>query len=100
MLKTKIFRKKWYNFQLPATISEIYMIFEIFKQRGFPHLRQFVESPFIFVHIIALDILENSSGRKLEAARLSPRPRMTWAEYWCWHKLALLEHIFLFPKAF
>ena len=50
------------------------------KKWRFPHLRHFVESPCIHVHLIALDPLENSLGMKLEAARLSPQPRKTWAE--------------------
>ena len=52
------------------------------KKWRFPHLQHFVELPCIHVHFIALDSLGNSPGRKLEAARLSPRPRTTWAEYW------------------
>merc|ERR1711989_32734 len=34
------------------------------------------------VHFTALDPSEKSSGRKLRVARLSPRPRTTWAVYW------------------
>ena len=56
-VKTKKIRNKWYNFQLPATIVEICTILEISKKWGFRHLRQFVGSPCIHVHTIALDPL-------------------------------------------
>ena len=98
MLNEKIFRKKWCNLQLTAKIIEIYMIFEIFKQRGFPHLRQFVESPFIFVHLIILEILENCSERMVKAARMSPRPSTNVTFYSFIHTLNYFDvPLWLYP---
>ena len=68
-------RIKWYDCQIHGTIFEIHTIFEVPKKWRLPHLRHLFESPYIHVHIIALNPLEKSSERKLEAARLSPRPR-------------------------
>merc|ERR1712212_655034 len=47
ILKSRYFRKKWYNSELLTSIIEIYTIFQVSQKWYFPNLRQFVKWQYI-----------------------------------------------------